>query len=67
MSEHSETVLKDATLEEMVFWEKIYISIVSANDCKSSSAARSWATKAVLNRRETFPRLVEEERIASDV
>jgi hypothetical protein len=53
-------ILPDATLEEMLFWEKIFVSIVNANDCKDVSAARAWATRAVLSRRDVFPNLYRE-------
>lgn len=63
MSDSTEDiVLHDATLEEMIFWERIYVSIVNTNDCKSSSTARTWATRAVLNRRAVFPRLTADEK-----
>ncbi len=58
----AERVLNDATFEELLFWERVYVSVVSASDMKSSESARAWATKAVLNRRAVFPKFVAEER-----
>ena len=60
-TDYAEMTLDDATFEELIFWEKVFVSVCSANDCKSSSTARAWATRAVLHRREVFSRLVSDE------
>ena len=56
---HFDTVLSDATPEEIQLWERVYIK-VSQEDVPSG-IPRSLATQAVLNRREVFPHTRQEE------
>jgi hypothetical protein len=46
---------KDVPLtdNELAFWEKIYVAVANL-ESSNGDAARSWADKAVLARRERF-------------
>jgi len=49
-----DTVLPDATTEEIRFWEQAYLTMSRREDMLSGHV-KSYATQAVLNRREVFP------------
>lgn len=47
-------VFEDATLEEIQFWERVYIGICNTECCEQDTVLE-WANEALLDRRKTFP------------